>query len=270
MHRARHSVAVRLCTLVLLCSGPLTMASSQPAGVALPGLEPFDEAMHDIVHTWQVPGAGLAVAQDSRLLLARGYGVANQEKQEPVQPTSLFRLGSLTKTVTAVAILQLVEAGRLKLDDQVLPSRAALGPQPEKIMDVRVRDITVRHLLQHSAGWERGQSGDPPCLPYAAAVLRRQGGPAPPDCPMILRDALEQRLDFAPGTQHAYSNVGSCLLGRIVARVSGMAFSDFVRKRICARAGAQRLQWGRTRRPTGSDVLRLPWCLSRRGDAGYW
>jgi CubicO group peptidase (beta-lactamase class C family) len=254
MHRALHSVVVRLFTLLLLCSGPLTMASSQPAGVALPGLEPFDEAMHDIVHKWQVPGAGLAVAKDSRLLLARGYGFANKEKQEPVQPTSLFRLGSLTKTVTAVAILQLVEEGRLKLDDQVLPILADLGPQPEKIMDARVRDITVRHLLQHSAGWDRGKSGDPPFLPYAAAVLRRQGGPAPPDCPMILRDALEQRLEFAPGTQHAYSNVGYCILGRIVERVSGMAFSDFVRTRIFARAGAQRLQWGRTRRAAPQEV----------------
>src|SRR5262249_18421467 len=91
------------------------------------------------------------------------------------------------------------------------------------------------------------QSGDPAFLPSAAAVLRRQGGPAPPDCPMVLRDALEQQLDFAPGTQYAYSNVGYCLLGRIVEHVSGMALSDFVRTRIFRRAGAQRVQWWRTR-----------------------
>src|SRR5689334_7859763 len=98
-----------------------TGSAGEPTGPALDGMKPFDEAMTYIIEKWQIPGASLAVAKDGRLLLAHGYGYAEMERKIPVQPTHLFRFGSMTKTVTAVAILKLVEDGKLKLDDKVLP-----------------------------------------------------------------------------------------------------------------------------------------------------
>src|SRR5207244_12757 len=96
-------------------------ARAEPTGAALPGLESYDEVMTTLIGKWDIPGAGLAVARDGKLLLMRGYGFANRERSVRVEPTSLFRLASLSKTVTAVAVLQLVDDGRLKLDDRIVP-----------------------------------------------------------------------------------------------------------------------------------------------------
>jgi CubicO group peptidase (beta-lactamase class C family) len=207
-----------------------------------------------LIRKWNVAGAGLAVAREDKLLLVRGYGLANKEKSAPVEPTSLFRLASLSKTVTAVAVLQLVQAGRLKLDDRVLPILGDMGPRPGRIADPRVHHITVRHLLQHSGGFDRARSGDVAFLPGAADAAKRQGAPLPPDCPTILRDTLERKLDFTPGERFAYSNIGYCILGRVVERVAGMPYEVYARERILAPAGAARMKLGRTLEAAEGEV----------------
>ena len=130
-------------------------APAEPTGSALPGLESYDEMMTALIKKWDVPGAGLAVAYQGKLVLVRGYGLANKERSVAVEPTSQFRLASLSKTVTAVAVLQLVQDGRLKLDDKVVPILGDIGPRADRITDSRVHDITVRYLLQHSGGFDR-------------------------------------------------------------------------------------------------------------------
>jgi N-acyl-D-amino-acid deacylase len=244
---------VSLGALALLALGA-GEARAEATGPALPGLEAYDELMTALLKKWEVPGAGLVVARRDKLLLARGYGLASKERKIPVEPTSLFRLASLSKTITAVAVLQLVQAGRLKLDDQVLPILGDIGPRPDRITDARVHAITVRHLLQHSGGFDRERSGDLVFMPYAADAARRQGGPLPPDCPTVLRDALEHTLDFAPGERFAYSNVGYCILGRVVERVTGSAYEHYVREHVLAPAGAARLRVGRTLHPAEGEV----------------
>lgn len=237
-------LAVGLASFVLaFVTGAVAAA---PTGKALGGLEAFDEAMQGLLDKWDLPGAALAVARDGRLVLARGYGYANRERKEPVQPTSLFRLGSLNKMLTAVAVLQLRDAGKLQLDDKVLPILGEIGPRPERIADRRVHDITIRHLLQHSGGFDRDRSGDPVFPPRAVQAAARQGGAMPPTCEAILRDSLEGSLDFAPGSRYAYSNVGYCILGRVIERLSGERYTDFVRRRITEPVGAGGLQPGRT------------------------
>ncbi|HEY3064850.1 MAG TPA: serine hydrolase domain-containing protein, partial [Methylomirabilota bacterium] len=134
---------------------PARDARAEPTGSALSGLKAYDELMTALLRKWNVPGASLVVARDDKLVLARGYGLADKSRHAPVEPTSVFRLASLSKTVTAVAVLTLVEEGRLRLDDKVLPILGELGPRPGKINDPRVHDVTVRHLLEHSGGFDR-------------------------------------------------------------------------------------------------------------------
>jgi CubicO group peptidase (beta-lactamase class C family) len=239
---------------VLLVALGVLEARAEPTGSALPGLEAYDELVTALLKKWDVPGAGLAVAHKDKLLVVRGYGLANKERKRAVEPTSLFRLASLSKTVTAVAVLQLVQGGRLKLDDKVLPILGDAGPRPDRISDARVHDITVRHLLQHSGGFDRDRSGDVVFMPYAAEAARRQGGLLSPDCPTILRDTLERKLDFAPGARFAYSNVGYCILGRVIERVTGSAYETHVREHVLAPAGAARLRVGRTLQPAEGEV----------------
>ena len=96
-------------------------------------LKPFDELMEGFVRDNELPGAALAVAKDGRLVYARGFGYADVEKKQSVQPESLFRIASISKPFTAVATLQLVEQGRLALDTPVfglLPHKPHLAKRP--------------------------------------------------------------------------------------------------------------------------------------------
>jgi N-acyl-D-amino-acid deacylase len=235
---------ILLCLVLLIA--PASASAAAPTGSALAGLEAYDTFMQALIERWEIAGAGLAVARGDRLLLVRGYGWATLETRQPVEPTSRFRLASLSKTITAVAVLRLVQDGRLSLDATVLPLLGELGPDPQRIADPRVHAITVRHLLQHSGGFDRARSGDVVFLPHAPRAAKRQGAALPPDCPAVLRDTLEYALDFAPGSRYAYSNIGYCILGRIVERASGMPYEAYVRARILAPAGADGLALGRT------------------------
>jgi len=245
---------LRLLAVLIVLSIVAVATRAEPTGSALPGLEPYDEFMTSLIRKWDIAGASLAVARRDKLVLARGYGLANKEGNVPVEPASLFRLASLSKTITAVAVLRLVQEGRVKLDDKVMPILGELGPQPEKITDARVNDITVRHLLQHSGGFNRARSGDVVFLRGAAAAAKRQGGPLPPDCPTILRDTLERKLDFKPGEYYAYSNIGYCILGRVIERVTGVDYEQFVRDHVLMPVGATGMKVGRTLEAARGEV----------------
>lgn len=122
-------------------------------GKAVPELAGFDRAITTMTAKWHLPGGQLALAKDGRLVLNRGYGFADRERGEPVQPTSLFRIASVSKPITAVAILALVDVGQLSLDDKVFPL-LALAPPTNAPIGPRLDRITVRDLLIHAGGWD--------------------------------------------------------------------------------------------------------------------
>lgn len=219
----------------LACAALLSLVA-QPGrcveqGLSLPGLESFDQAMQALISKWDIPGASLAVAKDGRLLLAKGYGWADKEKNQAVGPQTLFRMGSINKSLTAVLLLKMVEDGKLRLDQPVLPLLEKAGVKPALIADARVKDITVLHLLRHQAGFDREISGDPFFQPYLGQVARRQKT-APVTCEAIIKDSLEGPLDFAPGERFAYSNTGYCMLGKIIEGLAGETFSSWVGRQI--------------------------------------
>lgn len=200
-------------------------------GTALPGTEAFDKEVLQLLDKWKIPGASLAVAIDGRLVLAKAYGYADLEKKIPATPNTTFRMGSITKTLTAVAILRLVEQKKIDLNAPVLPLLEKANIVPKNIIDPRVKDITVKHLLQHSGGVDRAVSGDPPFMPILADISRRQNS-VPVTCSAIAKDMLEGKLDFTPGTRYAYSNVGYCVLGKIVEAVTGDSFQAYVSREL--------------------------------------
>lgn len=237
-------MAGAFCALFL---GSLVSAwAAEPKGAALIGLYPFDREILALMDKWDIPGGSLAVAYKGRLVLARGYGIIDRASRAPAQPTTLYRLGSLAKPITAVAVLQLVEQGRVALDDPILHILGDLAPPASRTADPRVKAITVRHLLQHRWGMDRKKSGDPPFMPYNAAAAARQNAPMPASCVTLLRDGLSGKLDFTPGERHAYSNVGYCMLGRIVEQVSGERYDAFVQQHIFAPAGVGGFRLART------------------------
>lgn len=210
-------------------------------GTDVPQLAPFDDLMDRFVREQKVPGAALAVAKDGRLLYTRGFGFADPAAKTLVQPAALFRIASISKPITAAAILRLIEMGKLKLDDPAFPL-LPYAPPPGTRSDPRLRRITIRHLLQHTGGWDRQKSFDPMFIPLKAAAALKVKAPAGAED--ILRYMLGQPLDFDPGTRYAYSNFGYCVLGRIIERVSGQKYEDFVRKEVLLPLGMKSTRLG--------------------------
>jgi N-acyl-D-amino-acid deacylase len=206
-------------------------ASIPSTGEARPQFASYDRMMLALMAEHGVPGASLAVARDGKLLLARGYGWADIEKREPVQPESMFRIASLTKPLTAALVLRLAEQGEFRLDDAILERLPrALLPKKGAFLDPRLARATIRHCLQHTAGWDRGMVGDPIAIPREIAKdLRIEGPPAPRD---IVRWQLAQPLQFEPGARHAYSNVGYLVLARIVEEATGKPFARALDEQI--------------------------------------
>ncbi|HEX6901676.1 MAG TPA: serine hydrolase domain-containing protein [Thermoanaerobaculia bacterium] len=160
------------------------------------------------------------VARNGKVLLQKAWGRADREKGTPVTLDSRFRLGSMNKMFTSVATLQLVEAGKIALDD---PIGKHLPDYPNK--DVASK-VTIRHLLTHTGG-----TGDifGPEFEQKRLTLREHGD--------YLKLYGSRGLTHEPGAEWRYSNYGFVLLGAIIEKVSGMTYYDYVRAKIFKPAG---------------------------------
>lgn len=219
-------------------SGPLPQR-----GVKHPELEPFDHLMEDFLPRHQLVGASIAVARQGHVVHERGFGWSDRQARQPVEPRALFRIASISKPITAVAILQLIERGKFKIQDRIF-DLLQLNPPDNSPFDERWRKVTVLQLLQHTGGWDRSQSYDPmfisPRICKALAIAPPAGQEA------IIRYMLRQPLQFDPGERFAYSNFGYCLLGRIVEKFSGLSYEEYVRKEVLAPLGIVRMRLGQT------------------------
>ena len=204
----------------------------------------FDETVNSYMGPRKTPGAALAVIKDSRLVYARGYGWADVEKREAPRPDSLFRIASISKTFTGVAVVKLVAAGRLQMDAPAFEI-LQLEPLPGEKSDPRLKSITVRHLLHHTGGWDRDKSGDPMFM--SEKIAKANGDPPPATQRAIIRYMLGQPLDFDPGTRYAYSNFGYCVLGRIIEKVIGQNYTAWVQQNVLAPIGIRHMRRGISR-----------------------
>ncbi len=222
-----------------------TAAASQ-TGTEVPALMGLDRIMSGLLQKYEINGAALAVTQNGRLVYARGFGVGDKDLRTPVQPDSLFRVGSISKPLTAVTALRLAQEGRLNLDTPIV---TLLGPGvlPQAgIVDSRWTLITVRHLMQHSGGWDADATFDP-LLSYT--VIEGLGLALPLREPLtrdqVIGFMARQPLQFAPGTKFVYSNFGIMLLGRVIERVAGKPYEQVVRETTLAPLGIQRMALGK-------------------------
>lgn len=196
-----------------------------------------------------VPGLSVAVARDGKLEFASGYGLRDISEKLPVESESLFRIASISKPVTAVAVLQLVEQGHLKLSDSVLDVlnlEHQIRIVGEKFDD-RFRDVTIEQLLGHRGGWDRDASFDPM---FRSVQFAEELGVVPPATGNhVIAAMLSHPLDFDPGTKYAYSNFGYCLLGRAIEQVSGLGYEQYVRQHVLSPIGIDSMRIGRTLLP---------------------
>ncbi|QJW97584.1 serine hydrolase domain-containing protein [Frigoriglobus tundricola] len=225
---------------------PLHGAEPPVTGAADPNLAPFDKLFHGFLAEHKVPGAGVAVTRNGKLVYARGFGFADAEKKAPVHPDSLFRLASVSKPLTAVGVMLLVERGKVKLNDPVLKHiklKAAVPAGGQ--FDKRWEKVTVHQCLQHTGGWDRDKKGgfDPIGVPgRISRALALNGAPTPDD---IVRYMMGQPLDFDPGEKMVYSNLGYLVLGRVMEAVTGQGYEPWMRKHVFASVRAHELSLGK-------------------------
>ena len=155
-----------------------------------------------------------------------------------------MRIASLSKPITSVAVLKLIEDGRLSLDDRAFAILDDDEPPAGRTRDPRLADITVQHLLHHAGGWDRNRSGDP--MFKSRLICNSLGIDGPASARDTLVYMLGQPLDFDPGSDYAYSNFGYLLLGRIIEKVTGQAYDDFVREQVLAPMGVRDMELGRS------------------------
>jgi CubicO group peptidase (beta-lactamase class C family) len=172
------------------------------------------------------PGAAVLVEKDGKVLLRKGYGMANLELSVPIAPEMVFRLGSITKQFTAIAILKLAEQGKLRLDDditQYLPDAPTHGQK-----------VTIEHLLTHTSGIKSYTS-----LDAWRKVIRQDLSPQ-----QIMDLVKDEPADFAPGEKFLYDNSGYVLLGMILEKVTGKAYGAWLAETIFTPLGMTHTSYG--------------------------
>jgi len=228
-HRVRLSVeSLSRSVFTLLAIGalaglcPLIAQDRSPLAVDIERFEAFiDPLMKRCLDEAHVPGGVFVLVGEGRILFSGGYGLADLESRTPVDPArSRFHVGSISKTVTATAVMQLVEAGKLDLDTDVntyLKSYQipATFPQP----------VTLRNLLTHTAGFDENNIGR----------LRPSWSAAPPLGEFL--DDLGPSRAYPPGEICIYTNHAAAISGLIVEEVTGIPFSRYVAERIVAPLG---------------------------------
>ena len=208
--RSSLALMAALATLSVGSSPSIAATVNLPATLDRSELDAFLEAR---VKEAKLVGLSVAVVKHGEVVLAKGYGRRSLADARPVEPDTLFAIGSVTKQFTCACILLLAEDGKLKVRDRVAKYYPDL---------TRAKDITLLDLMNHVSGY-------PDYYPLDFVDRRMQRAIDPDE---LLRQYAGGKLDFEPGAQYSYSNTGYILLGRVVEKVSRQPFGEFLAKRI--------------------------------------
>ena len=212
-----------LIALVSGCAGaPAPVASSAAVGSSAVGHEALSSFILMEMRTKKIPGLSISVSDSSGILWSRGFGLARKSPKIPFTNTTISNIGSVSKTFTATAIMKLVEAGKVRLDE---PLSTYLPEFKPATRGTTAGDITIRRLLTHHSGLSSDN--------FYRFFL---GDSRPENYPRQLSEALDAANALTPvrgpGQVFSYSNLGFSLLGLVVERVSGVAFDDYLRQEI--------------------------------------
>ena len=207
----------------------------------IPALISMDNEIERFRNKWEIKGISLAITRHDSLLYAKGYGWADMENEKPMETSSIMRIASASKLITAVAIMHLIEQGKMSLDSKVFGDQGILNDTAftNAMRDPRMPDITVDHLLQHKGGFTLG-AGDP--MFNTVDIMDVKHLKTPPSNPELVKIVLGRRLGFQPGSGRRYSNFGYMLLSLCIEKVTGKSYWDYVTEEILKPAGAHKFR----------------------------
>jgi CubicO group peptidase (beta-lactamase class C family) len=190
-------------------------------------LAAFDDTVNAFMAKYAVPAVSIAVTHDDKLIYLKSYGQADREAGQAATNQNLYRLASVSKPITSVAIMRLVEQGKLHLSDTVFGTSGILGAAYGTLpYGPHITEITVDQLLHHIAGGWANDTNDPMFTNPAMTAAQ------------LISWTLDHRpLQNAPGTAYAYSNFGYCVLGRVIEKVTGQGYEAAVKALVLAPIG---------------------------------
>jgi CubicO group peptidase (beta-lactamase class C family) len=203
-------------------------------GLDVPELEAVDDMMRELMYDYEIRDSTVAITKDGRLVYARGFTLGEPEI-EPVQPTALYRIGSIAKSVTSTAIHQLVEQGRLNYDTAVAQT-LDLQPLPGQTTDPFLEEVSVDHLLTHTSGMYSENDIYMVSDKVAAAV----GAGPPPTNGELLSYIVSHPFLFEPGTSWDYNNYGYITLDMMLQHFTGEHFVEYLLDKMFRPVGVGR------------------------------
>jgi CubicO group peptidase (beta-lactamase class C family) len=218
-------------TFVAICLGlPVHAADSKDTPKPAASLEELDKRLADTFSKAKVPGVSVTIIEGGQIVLTKGYGFADLKTKRPVTPETVFRAGSISKSFTAIGVMMLVEEGKLSLDSKL----AELMPELQYDNPWEETDpIRLVHLLEHTTGFDD--------IRFHHYFLEGKDVP--------LSDAVNQygpyKSRWRPGTMTSYCNAGPVIVGRIIEKVSGQRFQDFIASRLTGPLGMESAYWTR-------------------------
>jgi CubicO group peptidase (beta-lactamase class C family) len=208
----------------------VTIAAAQARTAPAPTTVPRAQAAFDALHVFYqggvkdngIVGSRLAIVRGGREIFAQSVGMADIAREQPVDADTIFHWASITKTFTAIGIMQLRDRGLLKLDDPVVNYVPELRLVHDPFGDIS--RITIRHLMTHSAGFRNATwpwGGDKPWHPFE-----------PTEWSQLVAMSPYTEVEFEPGSRYSYSNPGIIFLGRIIERLTGDPYQAYIDKNI--------------------------------------
>ncbi|MBL4676788.1 MAG: serine hydrolase, partial [Mucilaginibacter sp.] len=185
-------------------------------------LAAVDDQVSTFMARYSIPALSIAITKDEKLVYVKSYGLSDKEQNTKATNQDLYRLASLSKQITSIAIMKLLDQGKINLDAKVFGAGGILGTeygtQPYK---TGITDITVSQLLHHTSGGWANDGNDPM---FSNPTMTAQ---------QLITWTLDNRpLSNTPGTKYAYSNFGYCILGRVIEKITGQTYEAAVKSLI--------------------------------------
>lgn len=192
----------------------------------------LDNAVKAFMDKYSVPGLSIAILKNEKLVYAKGYGVANQATGEPVTTSSIFRVASVSKSITARAALKLVDEGKLNLDQKVFGAGGILGTKyGTQPYTPQLEQITVRQLLNHTAGGDAWTNIWDPANNKLDPFYQKEWLGYTTD--QVISATLDTRpVTQTPGSKFVYSNISINIAGRVIEKIAGVPYDKYVQDNL--------------------------------------
>ena len=212
-----------------------TFIAKSQTGISISNFNGVDNLVNNFLSTWNIEGGEVAITKNGKLIYNRGFGYADQSSSEIAKPYHLYRIASVSKPITSIAIMKLIEDGSLSITDTVFGVNKILDQAyyVNAITDNRIYQITIQNLLEHTGGWDSSIpcNGFTTCDPidFPLYVSSSEGAANPVGDSTLIRFILRKTLNNNPGSTFAYSNMGYLILGKVIEKITSMKYDEYVR-----------------------------------------